>query len=426
MDHKGIVNVFRCCILTWDFLPVVLPAFLVAGAIAVFVPKDFIARYMGPRAKWWVSYPAATLGGVAISMCSCNIVPVAASIYARGAGIGPAFAFLFAAPAFNFVTTVWIFTVFGMKLGVWRAVSVPLIGIIIGMVMHCLFRKEQASRVSEAGQTLDQEFASGMGTTEDPKYGLHTGLLFAGLFGILILGARGIPPTLKISSIALLGLGLAFAVPAWFPSSQIKKWMGETWYYLRIVLPILLPAVFVIGLLQNNAWGWIYKNIYPLVGQNGAKDTFIAAVFGSIMYFPILTEVPFTKALLKDSIMGVGPALALLINGPGVSLPGAILIGRVFGWRKAVLYEVMEMLLGGTVGLLFGKIHGDYTCPCQKGAVETFLEEPSSMKAAAVLLACILLGWWLTARRGRAPALVGPQAAAIEPFTSSEPKDAPV
>ncbi|MBI3922486.1 MAG: permease, partial [Armatimonadetes bacterium] len=90
MDHKGIVNVFRCCILTWDFLPVVLPAFLVAGAIAVFVPKDFIARYMGPRAKWWVSYPAATLGGVAISMCSCNIVPVAASIYARGAGIGPA------------------------------------------------------------------------------------------------------------------------------------------------------------------------------------------------------------------------------------------------------------------------------------------------------------------------------------------------
>ena len=145
----------------------------------------------------------------------------------------------------------------------------------------------------------------------------------------------------------------------------------------------------MIGFIQNSAWGWIYRNVYPLVGQNSASDVFMAAVFGSIMYFPILTEVPFTKALLKDNIIAVGPALALLINGPGVSLPGAILIGRVFGWKKAVLYEALEMLLGGTVGLLFGKIHGDYTCPCQTGPVETFLEEPSSMAAAFILLLCI-------------------------------------
>ena len=210
-----------------------------------------------------------------------------------------------------------------------------------------------------------------------------------GLFGILILGTRGIALWVKIPSLIVLGSTLAYTVPGWFPAHQLRQWMWETLYYFRVVLPILLPAVFVIGFIQNSAWGWIYRNVYPLVGQNRASDVFMAAVFGSIMYFPILTEVPFTKALLKDNIIAVGPALALLINGPGVSLPGAILIGRIFGWKKAVLYEALEMLLGGTAGLLFGKIHGDYTCPCQTGPVETFLEEPSSMAAAFILLLCI-------------------------------------
>ena len=389
MDYKGIVNVFRCCILTWDFLPVVLPAFLVAGAVAVFVPKNLIARYLGPRAKWFVAYPVATLGGISVSMCSCNIVPVAASIYARGAGIGPAFAFLFAAPALNFVTTVWIFSVFGVRLGVWRAVAIPLMGMLLGCVMHLVYRREQAARASQADNDNDATFGPAAEPAQAPRYGTHATLLFLGLFGILILGTRGIPLWVKIPSLIVLGSTLAYTVPGWFPARQLRQWMWETLYYFRVVLPILLPAVFVIGFIQNSAWGWIYRNVYPLVGQNGASDVFMAAVFGSTMYFPILTEVPFTKALLKDNIIAVGPALALLINGPGVSLPGAILIGRVFGWKKAVLYETLEMLLGGTVGLLFGKIHGDYTCPCQTGPVETFLEEPSSMAAAFILLLCI-------------------------------------
>ena len=389
MDYKGSVNVFRCCILTWDFLPVVLPAFLVAGAVAVFVPKNLIARYLGPRAKWFVSYPVATLGGISVSMCSCNVVPVAASIYARGAGIGPAFAFLFAAPATNFVTTVWIFTVFGVRLGVWRAVAIPLVAMLLGWVMHLVFRREQAARAGQTDSGDDAAFGPAAEPAHAPRYGTHATLLFLGLFGILILGTRGIPLWVKLPSLIVLGSTLAYTVPGWFPARQLRQWMWETLYYFRVVLPILLPAVFVIGFIQNSAWGWIYRNVYPLVGQNNASDVFMAAVFGSIMYFPILTEVPFTKALLKDNIIAVGPALALLINGPGVSLPGAILIGRVFGWTKAVLYETAEMLLGATAGLLFGKIHGDYTCPCQTGPVETFLEEPASMAAAFIMLLCI-------------------------------------
>lgn len=394
MDYKGIVNVFRCCILTWDFLPVVLPAFLVAGAVAVFVPKNFIARHLGPRAKWFVSYPVATLGGMAVSMCSCNIVPVAASIYARGAGIGPAFAFLFAAPAFNFATTVWVFSVFGVKLGVWRAVAVPLLGMLLGSIMHLVFGREQAARAGQADSDSGATFGTATEQVHAPRYGAHATLLFLGLFGILILGARGIALWVKIPSLIVLGSALAYFVPGWFPARQLRQWMSETLHYFLVVLPILLPAVFVIGFIQNSAWGWIYRNIYPLVGHNNARDVFTAAAFGSIMYFPIMTEVPFVKALLKDNIIAVGPALALLINGPGASLPGAILIGRMFGWKKAVLYEALEMLLGGTVGLLFGKIHGDYTCPCQTGPVETFMEEPTSMAAAFILLLCIGFAFW--------------------------------
>jgi uncharacterized membrane protein YraQ (UPF0718 family) len=322
-------------------------------------------------------------------MCSCNVVPVAASIYARGAGVGPAFAFLFAAPAMNVATTVWIFTVFGVRLGVWRAVAVPLLGMLLGAIMHLVFRREQAARAGQTDSDHDATFGPAAEPSHGPRYGTHATLLFLGLFAILILGARGIALWEKIPSLIVLGSTLAYMVPGWFSARQLRQWMWETFYYFRVVLPILLPAVFVIGLIQNSAWGWIYRNVYPLVGQNHASDVSIAAVFGSIMYFPILTEVPFTKALLKDNIIAVGPALALLINGPGVSLPGAILIGRMFGWKKAVVYEALEMLLGFTVGLLFGKIHGDYTCPCQTGPLETFLEEPSSMAAAFILLLCI-------------------------------------
>ena len=227
MDYKGIVNVFRCCILTWDFLPVVLPAFLVAGAVAVFVPKNFIARHLGPRAKWFVAYPVATLGGMAVSMCSCNIVPVAASIYARGAGIGPAFAFLFAAPAFNFVTTVWIFTVFGTKLGVWRAVAVPIMGTLLGCVMHFVYRREQAARTGQADSDNDVAFGAAAGQTHGPRYGIHAALLFLGLFGLLILGARGISLWVKIPSLIVLGSTLAYRVPGWFSAQQLRQWMWE-------------------------------------------------------------------------------------------------------------------------------------------------------------------------------------------------------
>jgi len=321
-------------------------------------------------------------------------VPVAASIYRRGAGVGPAFAFLFAGPAMNFVTAVWVFSVFGLKMGVWRLVAVPVIGLIIGVIMQMASRGDRSTSRLEKGRSLEEESAFLAGQEQQEFKNTHAVLLFAGLLALLILGARDIPHNVRLPAVVAIGLFLAIKVPDWFSRDLIGQWMRETGYFLRLVLPILLPAVLVIGLIQNNAWGWIYDKVYPYVGKNGLRDTAIAAVFGSAMYFPILTEVPFVKVLLKDSIIGVGPALALLINGPGVSLPGAILIGRLFGWKRAALYEVLEVTLGGVVGLAFGKIHGDYTCPCQQGPVETILQEPSSITVALVMVGCMTVAWW--------------------------------
>jgi len=401
LNHESIVNVFRCCILTWDFLPVVLPAFLVAGAVAVFVPRDWIARTMGAQARWWISFPSATLSGMVVSMCSCNVVPVAASIYRRGAGIGPAFAFLFAGPAMNLVTAVWVFSVFGWKMGVWRLAAVPAIGLVIGLIMQMTERRREGAQAPEAARSLEEESDFLAAQERQSFRSSHAALLFLGLFALLILGGRDVPQGVRIVSVITIGLLLALKIPQWFSPQLLTRWMRETGYFMRLVLPILLPAVLVMGLIQNNAWGWIYDKVYPVVGKNGLRDTAVAAIFGSIMYFPILTEVPFVKVLLKDSIIGVGPALAILINGPGVSLPGAILIGRLFGWQRALFYEILEMTLGGAVGLAFGKIHGDYTCPCQHGPVETILEEPSSMIVALVMFACIAIAWWRVQRLSR-------------------------
>lgn len=401
MTH--IVDVFKCCILTWDFLPVVLPAFLIAGAIPVFIPTRSILRFLGYQANRAGAYLAASFSGVVLSMCSCNIVPLAASILRRGAGLGPAYAFLFAGPAINFVTMVWTFQVVGLKMGLWRIVAVPVIAIATGLIMQFLFRWEDRARRAEfaAKAESDPAFADAPGQPATR----HVVWLFALLMGILLLGARGIPWFLKLPAMILFGGVLAFKLADWFTRDDLSEWMEETWRFLKMVLPILVPAILVIGFLQNNkvTWAWLYDHLYPLMGTNGLRQSFAGAVFGSLMYFPVLTEVALTKALLKEEMIAVGPALAILLNGPGVSLPGAILLWRLFGWKKTVVYELLEIGLGGTVAFLFGKMYGDYVCPCQRGEIKTIAEDPTSLYAALILALCLGVAWF-RGRRARAGA----------------------
>jgi hypothetical protein len=398
MTH--IVDVFKCCILTWDFLPVVLPAFLIAGAIPVFVPTGAVLKYLGHGASRVTAYLTASFSGFALSMCSCNIVPVAASIRRRGAGIGPAYAFLYAGPAINLVTMVWVFQVVGLKMGLWRAAAVPLIAIATGITMQFLFRGEDLARRVELESAAQAEVT--FAADEAPANPRHVALLFGLMMAILLLGTRGLPWFIKLPAVTVVGGVLAFQLTVWFRIDQLREWMEETWRYLKVVLPILIPAILIIGYLQNNkaTWNWLYSHLYPLMGENQPKHCFAAAVFGSVMYFPVLTEVALTKALLKEEMIGVGPALAILLNGPGVSLPGAILLVKLFGWKKTLVYEGLEIFFGGVAASVFGHYYGAYHCPCQSGELKSIAEDPSALIAALILGLCIVIAW----QRGRAAA----------------------
>jgi len=388
------IDVFRCCIFTWDFFPVVLPAFLLAGAIPVFVPPQLVLRYLGQQARPVVSYTSAALSGFIVSMCSCNIVPLAASIYQRGAGVGPAFVFLYAGPAINFVTMVWVFQIVGWRMGLWRALAVPIIALCTGAIMHLVFRREAAARRQQA-------LAAANFAQTETAHPWKLGILFGLLVGILTLGARGLPWPVRLAAVAILATALVIALRRWFTARELKDWMRETGYFLRLVLPLLVPAILLIGLgFRLIPIKWMHENIYTLVGDNSVRSTFIAAAFGSVMYFPILTEIAFTKALLKYGMIGVGPAMAILLNGPGVSLPGALLLCRVFGWKKTLIYELLEMSLGTIAALVFGQLYGEYVCPCQTGQGANPLETAVAVGSLMLIIAVLLFA---VARAARQP-----------------------
>ncbi|MFN4180871.1 MAG: permease, partial [Armatimonadota bacterium] len=247
------IDIFQCCILTWDFLPVVLPAYLLAGAISAFVPVEKILRYLGYQAKRWIAYGTAVFSGIVVSMCSCNIAPLAMSIYKRGAGIGPAFAFLYAGPALNLVTLVWTFQVFGGLFGLWRIGGTIVSAFIIGIVMAWLFRSEDAQRRIEFTQGFEQQVAQNGGEVQfalselEQKHPYRSWFVMACLIVLLILGAKGLPWALRIPALVACTLALIWAFSNWFEPYEVKEWLLESWRFMKMTLPILVPAILLIA-----------------------------------------------------------------------------------------------------------------------------------------------------------------------------------
>lgn len=398
------VDIFQCCILTWDFLPVVLPAYLLAGAIAAFVPVGKVLQYLGYQAKRWVAYGVATLSGIVISMCSCNIVPLALSIYKNGAGIGPAFALLYAGPALNIVTLVWTFQVFGGAFGFWRLGGTIVSALTIGLVMGLLFRREEQQRektFASAASNIESS-AIDLGVPDlEKKHPYRSWFVMGALVVLLILGAKGLPWALRIPVLVAVAAGLVWALNAWFEPHEVKEWLKETWGFLKLTLPILVPAIILIAIAaRNTPLSWFTLSAeggkpFFFLGDNSLRATTLASVFGSVMYFPILTEVPFVKAFLKQG-MGVAPAMAILLGGPGTSIPGAILIARFMGWKKMLLYETLEVGLDVALAYGFGRVFGDYQCPCLTGVEQhanlEWVTVASGLIATAVA-ATIVLAW---------------------------------
>ncbi len=324
-------------------LTCLIPAFFIAGAIAVFISKGSILKYFGANAKKWLSYSVASVSGAILAVCSCTILPLFASTRKRGAGLGPAIAFLFSGPAINILAIVYTARLLGFDLGIARALGAIVFSVVIGLIMSLIWIKE------ENQLKANDSFKASVGGSEHSKPKYMSIVFFLSLLGILVFGAAQM---WIFAGICLAALIIILIIG--FKREEIKDWLKETGKLAWQIFPILLAGVFIAGIIQyflpqEVVEGW--------VGGNSLRSNFIASIFGALMYFSTLTEVPIIRALM-DLGMGKGPALALLLAGPSLSLPNMIVIGRVMGAKKTLAYVLLVVAMSTGVGIFFGNFFG--------------------------------------------------------------------
>jgi len=324
-------------------LTCLIPAFLLAGGIVTFVRREVIIGYLGAAARKLSSFSIAAGGSFFVAACSCTVIPVSSGLYYGGAGIGAAFILLWVAPAANILALVYTGSIIGSQMVIARVISALLMSFIVGSVMAYAFYKEEKSRVS----TIQM---SG-GPLMSRKAVILLVLLVAWLLAPNYLVIHG--PYWQKVVVWAVGLVIV-AIYAWktMGRDKIKDWLKETWWFVRIIFPLLLAGVFVVGIigaLLPPEW------VKSLVGGAGLRQSFIATMFGAIMYFATMTEAPFVHTMMGLG-MGKGPALALLLTGPGLSLPNWLAIARVFGVKKALVYVPTIIVLGTLVGWVAGYI----------------------------------------------------------------------
>lgn len=339
-------------------LTCLVPAFLVAGAIAVLLGQGTVLRYLGASANRIVAYTVASAAGTILAVCSCTVLPLFASIHKRGAGLGPATAFLYSGPAINILAIVLTARVLGWEIGLARALGAIVFAFVIGLLMALIFRREEAERT--AG--LDP-FADGGG---GPSIGRSGGFV-AVLVALLIFAAWGRPAEPMGLAEAIWQVKWYLAAAAlvlsavlawrWFGAEERRDWIDETWGFVKQIMPLLCAGVAAAGLLLGRPGtdaGLVPGSwIEGLVGGNSIQANFFAALAGAVMYIATLTEVPILEGLIGSG-MGKGPALALLLAGPAVSLPNLLVIRGVLGTRKTVVYATLVVVLSTVAGVLFG------------------------------------------------------------------------
>lgn len=336
-----------------------VPAMFIAGAITVFLDQQAVLRYLGSAARRLTAYTVASVSGSILAVCSCTVLPIFKGIYKKGAGLGPAVAFLYSGPAINILAIVLSAKVFGWKLGLARAVGAILSAIIIGLAMALIFRKEDAARVADP-RLFAKSPAAGRRSLA------QTTLYMGSMIGILVFlnwadSSGGSPFWDTIHSLkwwisAVFGLFLVYIIVRWFNKTERLEWLMATRDFSLQILPLLFGGVLVAGFLLGRpgqtaliptAW------IAGLLGGNSLLANFLAAVSGALMYFATLTEIPIIQGLLGAG-MGQGPALALLLAGPSLSLPSILVIGAELGWKKTSCYVGLVIALSGIAGWGYG------------------------------------------------------------------------
>ncbi len=322
-------------------LSCLIPAFFIAGAIAVFVSQASVMKYFGAKAKRIMAYSVASVSGAILAVCSCTILPLFAGIHKRGAGLGPAIAFLYSGPAINVLAIVYSARLLGFDLGAARAIGAIIFSIVIGLIMAFIWRKEEVQKANNPGElALPQE-------EERSRPQGITFSYFAILLGILVFGAA---QKWLITVLLLVVLGLILY--RWFKRAELGYWMYHTWDLFKKIFPILIAGVFIAGIIR----ALLPQQVVELwLGGNGLRAAFVASIFGALMYFSTLTEVPIIRALM-DLGMGKGPALALLLAGPALSLPNMIVIARIMGIKKTGVYVLLVVIMATATGMIFGKL----------------------------------------------------------------------
>jgi uncharacterized membrane protein YraQ (UPF0718 family) len=379
-----------------------VPALFIAGAISVFVSQAAVMKYLGAGAKKVMSYGVASVSGSILAVCSCTVLPLFAGIWKRGAGLGPAIAFLYSGPAINILAIVLTARILGPELGLARALGAVIFSVVIGLIMHLLFRKEEQAKAEAALHMPEPEverplwqnavyfatmagiliFAT-WGKPEEPVglwnavYGvkwLLTGLFAIGLGVLLVKWFRVKAYKVVLAAAAVLVLALLFphepliafsagivalAVLITSTRGETESWFLATWDFTKQIMPLLIGGVLVAGFLLGrpghegmipSAW------VSGLVGGNSVAANLFSSVVGAFMYFATLTEVPILQGLIGAG-MGKGPALALLLAGPALSLPNMLVIRSVMGTKKTVAYVSLVVMMATISGLIYGHLY---------------------------------------------------------------------
>ena len=378
-----------------------IPAFFIAGAISVFISQASVMKYLGARANRVLAYGVASISGTVLAVCSCTVLPLFGGIYKMGAGLGPASAFLYSGPAINMLAIILSARILGLDIGIARAVGAVAFSLIIGLLMNFIFRGEETTKANSQIAMPEPE-------VKRPLW--QTALYFFSIIAILVFANWGKPDTneglfyfifrikwyltglsaaclgiilclwfsvsyLKIISVAIPTALFAFLFPheplvsfgagvigisiiSARDSGELGEWFAATWGFTKQITPLLLGGVFAAGLLLgrpgnegliSSAW------VTGLVGGNSLWANFFAAIVGAFMYFATLTEVPIVQGLLGSG-MGKGPALALLLAGPALSLPNMLVLNSIMGTKKTVVYCSLVVVMATLSGIIFGAI----------------------------------------------------------------------
>lgn len=389
-------------------LACVVPAMFIAGAIITFLSQASVMRYLGARANPVVAYGVASVSGCILAVCSCSVLPMFAGIYKLGAGLGPACAFLYSGPAINILAIFLSARVLGFSLGLGRAVGAVVFSVVIGLLMVAVFRRSEQAKVQAALQMPEPE--------KERRPLAKTALFMACMVLFLIFSDWFNPGNVVVETTdgrtfqavvinetrdairfqvdenvgwakqgdkvmfsktdvaqmqevqtwvmtvyhvrwylaGLMGLAVALMAWRWFERDEIRAWMGNTWDFAKLLIPLLYGGVFVVGFISVLL---PEKQVAQWVGDNSLSANLVASVIGAFWYFATLTEIPITQALMNLG-MNKGPALALLLAGPALSLPSMLVIRKVMGTRKMLVFCTLVVVMATITGKTFGAIWG--------------------------------------------------------------------